>query len=626
MQLTDLKFRPGVDKQDSPYAAGDERKYVDSQLVRFHYGKPERWKGWSYLPNPNETVIGVVRDTHSWVTLDGNRYLAIGTDRKLYILEGSALYDITPIRETAALTNPFTTVSGSPIVTVADAAHGAAVGDFVTFDDGSANNVLDGIEFNNEFEITEIVDASNYKITFSSNATGATAGGGGSVTATYQINTGPATSTYGYGWGILTWGLSTWGTARPSSDVTINARNWSLDNFGEDLVATVLNGGTFQWDKSNGVSTRAVSLGATAPIASRFSLISSDTRHLFLFGTCTTVTDAATQDDLFFRFADRESLTVFAPTAENEAGSLRIADGSRIIGAVKSTGQILVWTDQSLHGIQFVGTPFTFGQRQLGANCGLIAQHAAIDVNGQAFWMGNDAFYMYDGVVKKMPCSVQDYVYDDLSYTNKEDIACGVNPEFNEILWYYPSSDATQIDRVVVYNYLEGTWYTSTLGRTSYLGNYTFENPISSEFNASLVANATTSTGVSNTPFGVTAGASYLYNQEVGNNQADGSAISASLTTGSIEIADGDNFMSVSKFVPDFTSLANNLTVTLTLEDYPQSTASQTTTGTVTSTTDKINIRGRGRSVKLNFTTNTVDDTNWRLGSMKLQLRPDGRR
>ena len=626
MQLTDLKFRPGVDKQDSPYAAGDDRKYVDSQLVRFHYGKPERWKGWTYLPNPNETVIGVVRDTHSWVTLDGNRYLAIGTDRKLYILEGSALYDITPIRETASLSNPFTTVSGSPIVTVADAAHGADLGDFVTFEEGSANNVLDGIEFNNEFEITEIVDTDNYKITYSSNASGATAGGGGSVTATYQINTGPATSTYGYGWGILTWGLSTWGTARASSDVTITARNWSLDNFGEDLIATVLDGGTYQWDKSNGVSTRAVSLGATAPVASRFSLVSSDTRHLFLFGTCTTVADAATQDDLFFRFADRESLTVFAPTAENEAGSLRIADGSRIIGAVRSTGQILVWTDQSLHGIQFVGTPFTFGQRQLGANCGLIAQHAAIDVNGKAFWMGDDAFYMYDGVVKKMACSVQDYVYDDLSYTNKNDIACGVNPEFNEILWYYPSANATQIDRVVVYNYLENTWYTSTLGRTSYLANYTFENPISSEYNASLVANATTSTGVTNTPFGVTAGASYLYNQETGNNQADGTAISASLTTGSIEIGDGDQFMSVSKFVPDFTSLANDLTVTLTLEDYPQSTTSQTTTGTVSSTTDKINIRGRGRSVKLNFATNTVDDTNWRLGSMKLQLRPDGRR
>ena len=371
---------------------------------------------------------------------------------------------------------------------------------------------------------------------------------------------------------------------------------------------------------------RAVSLGATAPVASRFNLVSADTRHLFLFGTCTTVANSATQDDLFFRFADRESLTVFAPTAENEAGSLRIVDGSRIVGAVRSTGQILVWTDTSLHGIQFVGTPFTFGQRQLGANCGLIAQHAAIDVNGQAFWMGDDAFYMYDGVVKKMPCSVQDYVYDDISYTNKNDIACGVNPEFNEIMWYYPSSSATQIDRLVVYNYLEGTWYTTTLGRTTYLGAYTYENPIATEYNASLTANATTSTGVSDTPIGVTAGASYIYNHEVGNNQADGTAISASLTSGSIEIGDGDQFMSVSKFVPDFTSLSKELTVTMTLEDYPQSTTSQTTSGNVSSTTQKINVRGRGRSVKLNFVTDVVDETNWRLGSMKLQLRPDGRR
>ena len=626
MQLTDLKFQPGVDKQDSPYAAGDDRRYVDSQLVRFHYGKPERWKGWGYLPNPNETIIGVVRDTHSWFSLDGTRYLALGTDRKLYLYSEGAIFDITPIRETASLTNPFETTSGGAGVTVTDASHGAEVGDFVQFDNGSATNTVDGLEFNNEFEITAIIDSNSYTITFPSNATGTTAAGGGSVTASYQINVGNSTSTYGYGWGVLTWGNSTWGTPRSSSNVTIYARQWSLDNFGEDLIATVLNGGTYQWDKSNGTSTRAVSLGATAPVASRFNLVSADTRHLFLFGTSTTVTDAATQDDLFFRFADRESLTTWAPTATNEAGSLRIADGSRIVGAVRSTGQMLVWTDTSLHGIQFVGTPFTFGQRQLGANCGLIAQHAAIDVNGRAYWMGDDAFYMYDGVVKKMPCSVQDYVYDDISFTNKNDIACGVNPEFNEVLWFYPSSSATQIDRVVVYNYLENTWYTSTLGRTTYLGNYTYEFPISSEYDTTVTANATTSTGVSNTPIGVTAGASYVYEQEKGNNQANGTAIAASLTTGSIEIGDGDQFMSVSKFVPDFTSLSKELTITLTLEDYPQSTTSQTTSGNVSSTTQKINVRGRGRSVKLNFLTNVADETNWRLGSMKLQLRPDGRR
>jgi len=627
MQLTDLKFNPGIDKQDSPYAAGDDRRYVDAQLVRFHYGKPERWKGWQYLPNPNETLIGVVRDTHAWISLNGTRYLAIGTDRKLYLYSEGAIFDITPIRRTSGtLTNPFETTSGGSGVTVTDASHGAEVGDFVQFSDGTTNNVVDGLEFNNEFEIISVINPNSYTINFPTNATGSTAAGGGSVTATYQISVGNSTSTYGYGWGVLTWGLSTWSTPRSSSSVTLFARQWSLDNFGEDLVATVLNGGTFKWDTSSGTGTRAVSLGATAPVASRFNIVSSDTRHLFLFGTCTTVTDEATQDDLFFRFADRESLTVFAPTAENEAGSLRIADGSRIVGAVRSTGQILVWTDTSLHGIQFVGTPFTFGQRQLGANCGLIAQHAAVDVNGQAFWMGDDAFYMYDGVVKKMPCSVQDYVYDDISYTNKNDIACGVNPEFNEILWFYPSASATQIDRVVVYNYLEGTWYTTTLGRTTYLGAYTYENPIATEYNASLTANATTSTGVTNTPLGVTAGASYVYNQEVGSNQADGTALSASLTTGSIEIGDGDQFMSVSRFVPDFTNLNDELKVTLTLEDYPQSTDTVTTSGNVSSTTTKIDIRGRGRSVKLNFVTDQVDQSNWRLGSMKLQLRPDGRR
>ena len=536
------------------------------------------------------------------------------------------VHDVTPIRETASLTNPFETTSGGAGVTVTDASHGAIAGDFVTFDNGSATNTVDGLEFNNEFEITAIIDANSYTITFPSNATGTTAAGGGSVTASYQINVGPATSTYGYGWGVATWGLSTWGTPRSTSSVTLLGRNWALDNFGEDLVATVLDGGTYKWDTSSGLSVRAVSLGATAPVASRFNLVSADTRHLFLWGTCTTVTDSATQDDLFFRWADRESLTVFAPTAENEAGSLRIADGSRIVGAVRSTGQILVWTDTSLHGIQFIGTPYTFGQRQLGANCGLIAQHAAIDVNGRAYWMGDDAFYMYDGVVKKMPCSVEDYVYDDLSFTNKNDIACGVNPEFNEIQWYYPSASATQLDRVVVYNYLENTWYTTTLGRTTYLANYTYENTIATEYNASLTANATTSTGVSDTPIGVTAGASYIYSHEVGNNKADGTAISASLTSGSIEIGDGDNFMSVSKFVPDFTNLSKELTITMTLEDYPQSTTSQTTSGNVSSTTQKINVRGRGRSVKLNFATDVVDETNWRLGSMKLQLRPDGRR
>ena len=618
MRLVDLKFKPGIDKQDSAYSAGDQRKYIDSDFVRFHYGKPERWGGWRFLPNPNVTVVGAVRDTHSWIGLDGTRYLALGTDRKLYIFSEGKVYDITPLRETQALTNPFTTQSGQSTVTVADTGHNAEVGAFVTFDDGSSSNVVDGIDFNNEFEILTVPDANSFTINAGTNATGSTSGGGGSVTATYQINPGPTSSTYGYGWGTETWGASTWDTPRSSSNVVVAARNWSLDNFGEDLIATVLNGGTFIWDTSGGLGARSTAL-SNAPTASRFSLVSTDTRHLLIFGTETTIGNTATQDDLLLRFSDREDATDYTPVSTNEAGSLRISDGSRIIGAVKSAGQILIWTDTSLHGLQFVGTPFTFGLRQLGANAGLIAQHAAIEVNGIAYWMSDNAFYLYDGVVKKMPCSVQDFVFDDISYTNKNDIAVGLNTAYNEIIWYYPSANATQIDRSVAYNYLEGTWYTNSLGRTTWLGAYVYELPIATEYSTSTTANATSI-------LGLTAGASFVYEHEVGNNQADGSAITAFLETGSVEIADGDQLMSVSKLVPDFDNLTNTMTATLTLEQYPQSSANVTTSGNITNTTEKINVRGRGRAVKIKYQTNTVDDTPWRLGSQKLQIRPDGRR
>ena len=614
MQLVDLKFRPGIDKQDTAYSAGDERKYIDSDFVRFHYGKPERWGGWTNLPNPNKTIVGVVRDTHSWVGLDGLRYLALGTDRKLYIYNEGAVYDITPIRETQALTNPFTT-NGTTTVSVADTSHNAKQGDFVTFDSFSS---IDGLDMNQEFEITSITSANAYTVTHTSTASGSTSGGGGSGNAKYQINIGAATSTYGLGWGTDTWGSSTWGTASSSSDVVLVGRNWSLDNFGEDLIATVLDGGTFIWDTSGGTGARATAL-SNAPTASRFSLVSTDTRHLLIFGTETTIGSTGTQDDLFFRFSDREDATDYTPVATNEAGSLRISDGSKIVGAVKSAGQILVWTDTSLHGIQFVGTPFTFGLRQLGANAGLIAQHAAIEVNGIAYWMSDDAFYLYDGVVKKMPCSVQDFVFDDISYTNKNDIAVGLNTAYNEIIWYYPSANASQIDRAVAYNYLERTWYTVSLGRTTWLGAYVYEKPIATEYNASATANISTI-------LGLTAGASSIYEHESGNNQADGTAITAFLETGSVEIADGDQLMSISKLVPDFDNLSNTMTARLTLEQYPQSSSNVTSNASITSTTEKVSVRGRGRAVKIRYTTNTVDDTPWRLGSQKLEIRPDGRR
>ena len=247
-------------------------------------------------------MVGAVRDTHSWIGLDGTRYLALGTDRKLYIFSEGKVYDITPIRATDSLTNPFETTSGSSTVTVTDASHGAEVGAFVTFDNGSSTNVVDGIDFNNEFEVLTVPGANSYTINAGTNATGSTASGGGSVDASYQINPGPASSTYGYGWGTETWGASTWDTPRSSSNVVVEGRNWSLDNFGEDLIATVLNGGTFIWDTSGGLAARATAL-SNAPTASRFSIVSTDTRHLLIFGTETTIGNTATQDDLLFRFS-----------------------------------------------------------------------------------------------------------------------------------------------------------------------------------------------------------------------------------------------------------------------------------------------------------------------------------
>ena len=398
MKLVDLKFQPGIDKQDTAYSAGDQRKYVDSDFVRFHYGKPERWGGWTYLPNPNKTIVGVVRDTHSWVRLDGTRFLAIGTDRKLYIYTEGSVYDITPIRETQALTNPFTT-NGTTTVTVTDSGHNADVGDFVTFDSFSS---IDGLDMNQEFEILTVPTANTYTITHTSTASGSTSGGGGSGNAKYQITTGPATSTYGYGWGTGTWSSSTWGTARSSSSVVVAARQWSLDTFGEDLIATVLNGGTFIWDTSSGTGNRATAL-SNAPTASRFSLVSTDTRHVMIFGTETSIGSTSTQDDLFFRFFDRENATDYTPTATNEAGSLRISDGSRIMGAVKSSGQILVWTDTSLHGIQFIGTPFTFGMRQLGAINPQLAPSCLIPkVKGCLLYTSPSP---RDGLLSRMPSS-----------------------------------------------------------------------------------------------------------------------------------------------------------------------------------------------------------------------------
>jgi hypothetical protein len=608
MPLTNFTIKPGINKEVTDYTG--QGQWVDSDNVRFFNGLPQKIKGWDKFVDT--TIVGVVRDQHGWISLDGTRYDAFGTDRKLYVYEEGTVFDITPIRDTEALTNPFTT-NGTATVLVTDSGHGCETGSFVTFDSFST---IDGLDMNQEFEVTSVVNSSAYTLTHTSTASGSTAGGGGTGDANYQINPGPSFSTAAYGWGTDGYGLGAWGSPSTSSNVTLEARQWSLDNFGEDLIATVLNGGTYIWDTSVGVGTRATAV-ANAPTTSRLSLVSTPDRHLVLLGTENTIGTPSSQDDLLIRFSDQENITTYQPTAENTAGSLRIADGSRIMAAERSRGQILLWTDTSLHSMQFIGPPFTFGLRQLGSKCGIIGSHAGVDLNGVSYWMSQDSFYLFDGTVKKLPCSVEQFVFNNLNQTASENAFAGHNGEFNEIIWFYARTGSDQINAIVVYNYLEGTWWTGTLARTSWIDRELYDNPIATQYLANTTAN-------NETILGLTAGATQIYLHEQGND-ADGEAIDAYLKSGAVQIGQGDDFSFVSRLIPDIQNQSGTLNLDFEFLRYPNDANAVTKSTSFTSGTEKVDLRGRGRQFTANIVSNTTG-TAWRLGTMRFDIQPDGRR
>ena len=608
MPLVNFRPAPGINKEVTDYTG--QGKWTDGDMVRFFQGSAQKIKGWERFLSP--TLVGVVRDQHAWVALDGTRYDAFGTDRKLYVFEEGRAYDITPIRETQALTNPFTTNATTTVV-VTDTGHGAQVGDFVTFDSFSA---IDGLDMNKEFEVITVANNNAYTVTTTAAASGSTSGGGGSGNAKYQINVGPELSTSAFGWGTDTWGSGTWGTPSTVSNVTLEARQWSLDNFGQLLIATVLNGGAFEWSPDSGVSTRATAI-TNAPTKSRLGLVSTPDRHLLFFGTEKTIGTSSSQDDLLLRFSNQEDRNTYQPTAENTAGSLRIADGSRIVAAERSRGQILVWTDTSLHSLQFIGPPFTFGLRQLGQNCGIIGSHAGVDINGVSYWMSQDSFFLYDGSVKKLPCTVEQFIFNNINVTGSENAFAGHNGEFNEIMWFYPRTGSDQINAIVAYNYLEQTWWTGTLARTTWIDREVYDNPIATEYDASATANNEVISGL-------TDGASSVFLHETGNN-GDGQAITAFVKSGVVQIAQGDEFAFVSKIIPDIEDQAGTLNAKLEFKNYPNNSTSVTKTASFTDTTDFVSLRGRGREFTVNVVSNTTN-TAWRLGTQRFDIQPDGRR
>ena len=611
MPLTKIAFAPGIDKQDTEYGAAG--RWTDSDFVRFRYGLPEKIGGWIKLIQ--NTLVGVARDMHAWTDLNGVRYTAIGTDRKLYIYTEGVAYDITPVRATGSITG-FETFS-STSVTVTDPSHGADVGDFVTISSTSgAVNGIPAATMDAEYQILTVPDANTYTIT---TATAATSTGTSSetATATYQISVGTAVSQYGYGWGTWQWGKEAWGTARSTSNVTIDGRNWSFDNFGEDLLATVNNGNTFRWDTSVGTGTPAAVI-SNAPTVSRFNLVSMPDRHVFLFGTETTIGNSNTQDDLFLRFASQEDYNTWSPTATNTAGSFRVQDGSKIITAVRSRNAVLVWTDTSLNALQFVGAPFTFNLTQIGANCGAVSLHSAVDVNGTAFWMSQNSFYKFDGAIAKMPCSVQDYVFEDFSITNQPETFAAVNSEFNEVTWFYTSNNAAQIDRYVTYNYMEGLWYTGTMARTTWVDTGIYDLPYATKYSATSTSTATP------TVSGVTDGRSQLYQHESGVNDGD-DAITAYIESSDFDLGDGADMVAIRKMVPDFKGQAGTVNLQLKVRDYPYGTQTTKSANAVTTSTTKVDTRARGRQAAIKIYSDATSD-NWRFGTLRMDIQPDGRR
>ena len=736
MALQQIKFAPGIDKQDT--TVGAVGRWVDSDNVRFRYGLPEKVGGWQSLLA--DTVVGVVRKQFAFVDLEGNRYVALGTDKFLLVYFEGQLFDITPLKTSITGATIATANASATCTITTSAAHNLNVGDIVLFDSvtlpsGTGYAAADFEDKN--FQVISVPTPTTFTITQSSNATG-NVSTGGSITLKPYERVGPAEQSYGYGFGIGNYGgtitgvvqteldgslnadtagtggsgtavtvdsttgfpsagtiaiaselitytsksstqflgitrgangtatagtsngqahstnavvqnatdFTGFGSAVEASTITLEPGLWSLNSFGQVLVATILNGKTFTWNA--GIAARFTTRASTTtttflttnnPTATRSTLISPTTRHLIHFGTEITIGDPTTQDDMFIRFSADESINEYTIEAVNTAGSQRLQDGTKIVGALVAKENILVWTDNALYTMKFVGAPFTFGFEQVGTNCGLIGQNAAIEIDGVAYWMGNNGFFSFDGTVNTSPCSVEDYVFDDIDTTKGQQINAGINNLFTEVVWWYPSTGSDFNNRYVVYNYGQtntptpmGNWYTGVNTnsiRTTWIDSLVYPKPYATAFNSS-------NTGSFPTIIGETGlGQSVLFEHEVGTDQINPNGSTTTLTcfVQSYDFAlqtdqgIGEYFLAMRRFLPNFKNLVGDAQVTISVADYPADPNTNTALSpfTITSTTTKVDTRARGRYAAIKIE-NIGSGQSWRFGTFQADLQPDGRR
>jgi len=622
MPLQKLTFRPGINREGTAY--DNEGGWFDCNLVRFRKGRPEKFGGWEKLST--NTYLGTARALHPWISLGGTKFLGLGTTWKYYIEAGGAFNDVTPIRSTTSAGDvTFSAANGDATITVADTAHGAVKNDFVTFSGAASlgGNIIATV-LNQEYQIANIVNANSYTIeakdtsgaTVTANASDS-GNGGSSIVGTYQLNVGLDVYIPGTGWGLNGWGQGAFGSTSALSD-TNQLRIWTHDNFGEDLMINQRNAGIYKWTENDGLSARAVDLSSIAganlvPTKGLQVITSEKDRHLIVLG-CDPISGSSRTgviDPMLIAFSDQENALDFEPLSTNTAGSLRLSSGSSIIGGVKARQEILVWTDTALYSMQFIGPPFTFGINLINEGTGLIGPKAAITTPSGVYWMSYNNFYTYNGSVQTLPCSVHNYVFTDINLTQSFKINSFTIKDKSEVGWFYCSSSSDEVDRYIMYNYVEGIWFYGQLSRTAWLDS-----------------------GIENYPRAVTNG--YLYQQEKGFDDDGSPMTNVYIESSDLDIGDGEQFSFLKRIIPDYKFLqdqnAGHVNIVLKTRNYPGDSLTVNSTNAISSSTQQAYVRSRSRQIALRFESDddATDNGNlgigWRLGATRIDIKPDGKR
>lgn len=629
MPLSKIDFKPGINKEETDYA--NEGGWVDADKIRFRKGRAEKIGGWEkYSSN---TLIGSARGLHSWISLSGTKYLGIGTTNKYYVEEGGTYNDVTPIRKTTTNAATFSATNGSSTITVTDAGHGAVNGDSVTFSSAvSLGGNITAAVLNQEYQINLVTGTNTYEITAKDTsgttvtANSSDSGNGGSATdAVYQINSGLEFYVQSTGWGVGTWGAGAWGSTTPL-DATNQLRLWTHDNYGEDLIINPRAGGIYRWVENDGVETRAVELATTSganlvPTVGLQVITSETDRHLVVLGAdpISGSSRTGTIDPMLVAFSDQENPLEFEPLATNTAGSLRLSSGSSIVGGLKARQEILIWTDTSLYSMNFIGPPLTFAINLINEGAGLIGPKAFCNSPKGVYYMSKNGFYFYNGSVQQIPCSVQDYIFSDLDESQAYKCFAGLNEEFSEVWFFYPSltDNTREISKYAIYNYEENTWSIGSLERYSWLAAGVLDRPLAAGEN----------------------GSKYVYEHEKGFNNDESAMDGVFIESADIDIGDGDNFVFLKRILPDIlfvndtgTSQTPAINVVVKRRDFNNQTLSTDSTTQITTSTTFGSLRSRARQFVLRFESdddNTeVDQKNykWRLGSTRVEIQPSGRR